>query len=119
LSSHPIPVESTRSYVTHNTWLTRRGLCHRKRISPAYIEPGKPWQNGLAESFHARLKDEYLDGEVFLSAREAQVRLDRWRRDWNQDRLHSSLGYITPNEYAANWFKEAQNTGKTQAITGL
>jgi transposase InsO family protein len=98
--------------------LVLRGLCHRKSISPAYIEPGKPWQNGFAESFHARLRDEYLDGEVFLSAKEAQVRLSGWRRDWNEDRLHSSLGYLTPNEYAENWLKEAENMGKTKEVSG-
>ena len=72
--------------------LALRGLCHRKGINPASIEPGKPWQNGFAESFHSRLRDEFLDGEVFTCAREAQVRLDAWRRDWNTLRLHSSLG---------------------------
>ena len=60
--------------------LALRGLCHRHGIDPAYIEPGKPWQNGIAESFMARLRDEFLDGEVFLSVLEAQVRLSVWRR---------------------------------------
>ena len=46
--------------------LALRGLCHRRGIDPAYIEPGEPWQNGLAESFHSRLRDEFLDGEAFL-----------------------------------------------------
>lgn len=59
--------------------LALRGLCHRRGIDPTYIEPGKPWQNGFAESFHARLRDEFLDGEVFLSVLEAQVRLGLWR----------------------------------------
>jgi transposase InsO family protein len=56
--------------------LALRGLCHRRGIDPAYIEPGKPWQNGFAESFISRLRDEFLDGEVFLSVLEAQVRWD-------------------------------------------
>jgi transposase InsO family protein len=57
--------------------LTLRGLCHRRGIDPASIEPGKPWQNGFAESFMARLRDEFLDGEALLSVLEAraQVRL--------------------------------------------
>jgi transposase InsO family protein len=76
--------------------LALRGLCHRSGIDPAYIEPGKPWQNGFAESFMARLRDEFLDGEAFLSVLEAQVRLGLWRRYWNEERLHSSLGYQTP-----------------------
>ena len=73
--------------------LALRGLCHRHGINAAYIEPGKPWQNGFAESFHARLRDEFLDGEVFLSTVDAQVRLGLWRHYWNEERLHSSIGY--------------------------
>jgi transposase InsO family protein len=83
--------------------LTLRGLCHRRGIDPAYIEPRKPWQNGFAESFVARLRDEFLDGEVFLSVLEARVRLSVWRKYWNEERLHSRLGYQTPAEFAAYW----------------
>lgn len=78
--------------------LALRGLCHRRGINPACIEPGKPWKNGFAESFHVRLRDEFLDGEVFLSVREAQVRLNSWRSDWNEG--HSNLDYVAPNEFA-------------------
>lgn len=51
--------------------LALRGLCHRRGIKLGFIAPGKPWQNGFAESFHARLRDEFLDGEVFWTVREA------------------------------------------------
>lgn len=98
--------------------LSLRGLCHRQGINGSYIEPGKPWQNGFAESFISRLRDEFLDGEVFLSVLEAQVRLGLWRRYWNQERLHSSLGYQTPNEYAARWAKEAKNGAEAKALVG-
>ena len=98
--------------------LALRGLCHRKGINTAYIEPGKPWQNGFAESFHARLRDEYLNGEVFLSVIEAQVRLNSWRSDWNEARLHSSLEYLTPNEFAARWVENTENAEKTKAVAG-
>lgn len=81
--------------------LALRGLCHRRGINPCYIEPGKPWQNGFAESFHSRLRDEFMDGEVFYGVKEAQVRLNSWRRYFNEERLHSSLGYRTPVEFAA------------------
>jgi putative transposase len=57
-----------------------RGLCQRRGISAAYIAPGSPWQNGIAESFHARLRDEFLDAEAFLSVIDARVRLGGWRR---------------------------------------
>jgi transposase InsO family protein len=90
--------------------LTLRGLCYRQGINPAYIEPGKPWQNGFAETFHSRLRDEFLDGEVFLTVREAQVRLEVWRRYWNEERLHSSLGYVPPDEFAARWVESSDGT---------
>ncbi len=83
--------------------LALRGLCYRSGINACYIEPGKPWQNGFAESFHARLRDELLDGEVFFSVTDAQVRLSRWRRDWNEERMHSSLAYVTPHQFAQQW----------------
>jgi transposase InsO family protein len=99
--------------------LALRSLCHRRSIDPAYIGPGKPWQNGFAESFMARLRDEFLDGEVFLSVLEAQVRLGLWRRYWNQERLHSSLGDYTPAEFAAGWAADRmENKAETKALAG-
>ena len=95
--------------------LALRGLCHRRGINPAYIDPGKPWQNGFAESFHSRLRDEFLDGEVFYGVKEAQVRFNGWRRYFNEERLHSSLGYRTPIEFAAN---EAAKRAGTEARRG-
>jgi transposase InsO family protein len=102
--------------------LALRGLCYRQGINPTYIEPGKPWQNGFAETFHSRLRDEFLDGEVFLTVREAQVHLEAWRRYWNEQRLHSSLRYVPPDEFAASWVKsadeETKNAVRSLAFTG-
>ena len=75
-------------------WLTMQGIGTR------FIEPGKPWQNGFAESFHSRLREECLNVEVFYSARHAQVVLDSWRAFYNAGRPHSSLGYRTPDQWA-------------------
>ena len=98
--------------------LALKGLCYRQGINAAHIEPGKPWQNGFVESFHSRLRDEFLDGEVFRSVLEAQVRLDIWRRDYNEERLHSSLDYVTPNEFAARWTSKTMNESKAKAASG-
>jgi transposase InsO family protein len=91
--------------------LVLRGFCHRAGINPTYIDPGKPWQNGYAEGLHSRLRDEFLDGEHFHGVRDAQVGLEGWRRYFNEERLHSSLGYQTPAEFAAAWeaLKEKRN----------
>ena len=62
------------------------------------------------------MRDEFLDGEVFLSVLEGQVRLGIWRRYWNEERLHSSLGYVTPAEFAVRWAKEARKGAETKAI---
>lgn len=69
-------------------------------VGTRFIEPGKPWQNGYAESVHSRLREECLNLEVLYSARHAQVVLDGYRAFFNGRRPHSSLGYRTPHEYA-------------------
>ena len=62
----------------------------------AYIEPGSPWENGYCESFNARLRDEFLNGEVFCSHREAEILIEKWRRHYNTKRPYSALGYRPP-----------------------
>jgi transposase InsO family protein len=65
-------------------------------VKPLYIEPGSPWENGYVESFHSRLRDELLNGELFDTLWEAQVLLKQWRREYNALRPHSALGYRPP-----------------------
>jgi transposase InsO family protein len=67
----------------------------------AFIEPGKPQQNGYQESFHARLRDECLNQHWFTSLADAQQKIEAWRVDYNTERPHSSLGYQTPEEFVA------------------
>jgi putative transposase len=62
----------------------------------AYIEPGSPWENGYIESFNGKLRDELLDREIFMTLFEAKVLIEEWRREYNQVRPHSSLGYSPP-----------------------
>jgi putative transposase len=62
----------------------------------AYIEPGSPWENGYCESFNSKLRDEFLNGEIFYSIKEIRVLAERWRVHYNTIRPHSSLGYRSP-----------------------
>jgi putative transposase len=65
-----------------------------------YIDYGKPQQNPFAESFNGKLRDEFLNETVFSSLAEARVLLAEWRRDYNEQRPHSRLGWLTPSEFA-------------------
>jgi len=69
-------------------------------VEALYIEPGSPWQNGYAESFHSRLRSELLDAEVFESVGAAQALSATWRSHYNHHRPHSSLAYQTPAAFA-------------------
>jgi transposase InsO family protein len=65
-----------------------------------YIEPGSPWENPYIESFNGKLRDECLNREIFRNTLEAQVIIEAWRKEYNRYRPHSSLGYMTPEEFA-------------------
>ena len=65
-----------------------------------YIAPGKPQQNGYNESFNGRLRDELLNETLFRSLPHARAVLEAWRRDYNEQRPHSKLGWLTPRDYA-------------------
>jgi putative transposase len=75
-----------------------------------YIALGKPQQNGFMESFNGKLRDECLNETVFTSLVQARRIVEAWRIDYNAVRPHSSLGYRTPEEFAAAW--NAANGGK-------
>lgn len=77
-------------------WLLRSG------VGTLFIEPGSPWENGYIESFNGKLRDECLDGELFLCLAEARYIVDRWRLDYNDHRPHSMLGWMTPAAFAAS-----------------
>jgi len=70
-------------------------------VETLYIEPGAPWENGYAESFHSRFRDEFLAVEEFESLGAARQLTAAWREDYNHHRPHSSLGYVPPAEFAA------------------
>jgi len=72
-----------------------------------YIAPGKPQQNGFIESFNGRLRDELLNETLFRSLPHARAVLEAWRHDYNTERPHSKLGWMTPRGYASTLRGEA------------
>ena len=96
------------------SWIVAQG------IGTALIEPGKPWQNGVAESFNGKFRDECLSLEWFRSRAEAKVVIEAWRRHYNEVRPHSSLGYLTPTEFVARLANAASRhaTGQGAAVCG-
>jgi len=76
-------------------WFAKTG------VTWLYIAPGAPWENGYAESFQSRLRDEFLNMHEFADLREARPLTASWREDYNHCRPHSSLGYQTPVAFAA------------------
>lgn len=71
------------------------------QVHAGYIAPGSPWENGYAESFHSRVRDELLNAEEFDGVRDAKAHAARWKNDYNHRRPHSSLDYLTPAMFAA------------------
>ena len=65
-------------------------------VKTLFIEPGSPWENGYIESFNGKLRGELLNWEMFTNLTEAKVLIEQWRREYNQVRPHSSLGYRPP-----------------------
>ena len=75
---------------------------YRNKVHLNFIEPGKPNQNAFIESFNGRFRDECLNEHWFANLGEARRIIEAWRLDYNQDRPHSALGYLTPNEFASS-----------------
>jgi putative transposase len=66
------------------------------KVRTLFIEPGSPWENGYVQSFIGKLRDELLNGEIFDTLLEARVVMGDWKKEYNQIRPHSSLGYRPP-----------------------
>jgi putative transposase len=84
----------------------------RESLNLALIEPGKPWQNGLNESFNGKFRDECLSMEWFRCRAEARVVIEEWRRHYNSVRPHSSLNNMTPEHFCRQYGKNL-NRGET------
>jgi putative transposase len=83
------------------------------RVGWHYIQPGKPVQNAFIESFNSKLRDECLNEHVFTSLTEAREIIAAWRHDYNHFRPHSSLGALTPKEFA-----DQQGGGPLEQVWG-
>ena len=81
-----------------------------------FITQGSPWENGYIESFFDKLRDECLNREVFSNGREAQAIVENWRQEYNNYRPHSSLGYLTPSEFARQYYEKNQATEVKQLV---
>ena len=85
--------------------------CIERQIELVHIQPGKPTQNGRVESFNGRLREECLNLSWFQNLFDARAKIAAWRKEYNEERPHSSLGYKTPKE-----FSEAQAAGFYTAV---
>src|SRR6202158_2748126 len=74
--------------------------CMERQIELVHIQPGKPQQNGSVESFHGKLRDECLNVSWFANLWDARRKIAAWRVEYNEERPHSALGYLTPAAFA-------------------
>jgi len=92
-------------------WAYQRGI----RLH--FIRPGKPVENAYIESFNGRLRDECLNQNWFLTLEHAREVIEEWRMDYNQERPHSSLGDLSPEEFVRK--KEQKMTPKILEFSNL
>lgn len=94
-----------------------RTFLANSNVETLYIEPGSPWQNGFAESFNSRVKDELIGTEMFTSLIECRVVGGDWKDSYNRRRPHSALGYLTPEAFAATLTMPKGNGGEAVRAT--
>jgi putative transposase len=85
-----------------------------ENIDTAFIEPGKPWQNGSNESFDGKFRDECLSMEWFKNRIDAKMVIETWRRHYNEVRPHSSLENLTPHEFKQRLSTQGLNEAMAQ-----
>jgi putative transposase len=89
-----------------------------RRVGWHYIAPGKPTQNAFIESFNGRLRDELLNETLFRSLPHARVVLEAWRQDYNAERPHSRLGWLTPHAYATSLQTSSSQRDRPLPLSG-
>ena len=87
--------------------------CRDRGVTVHYIQPGKPVQNGHVESFNGRFRDECLNTNWFVNLADARRKIEVWRKEYNEERPHSSLAYRTPDEFARTC---SEHTSRMAAI---
>jgi len=92
-------------------WLAENG------VATLYIEPGCPWENGHAKSFHGTFSNELLGRKLFGSVKEAKVLAEEWCLEYNHHRPHSSLEYRTPAAFGAKCIPPSSATSRPQEYT--
>ena len=114
IASSPAATAPRSITVDHGTEFMSRALedwAYQRGVQLDFIRPGKPVENAFIESFNGRLRDECLNVHQFTSIEDAKAKIEAWRVDYNQRRPHSSLGHLTPNEYA----QQRQNSPTAEA----
>lgn len=82
-----------------------------------FIQPGKPVQNAFIESFNGKFRDECLNEHWFVTLQEAQIVIEAWRREYNEERTHSTIGDVTPMEFIKNHQHRPQAAQESTALT--
>ncbi len=107
-----------RIQVDNGTEFTSRSMdlwAYLNKVKLDFSRPGKPMDNAFIESFNGKFRLECLNENWFLSLAEARDKIEQWRDDYNHHRPHSSLGNLTPLEYARE--HEPEGTSETEVLT--
>lgn len=88
---------------------------YENKVELFFIQPGKPTQNAFIESFNGKFRDECLNVHWFSDLNDARIKIEDWRNEFNNERPHSSLGNLTPNEFVAQL---TEDMGKTRLAAG-
>lgn len=90
---------------------------YEHNITLDFSRPGKPMDNAYIESFNGSLRDECLNIHWFLSIEDARGKIETWRQDYNQWRPHTSLGNLTPQQYAEEYVSQKSQNSLIMACT--
>lgn len=119
IAKRSLPAQCVSDNGPEFTSLAMRRWAQAIGIDWRYIDSGKPQQNAFVESFSGRLRDEFLNETLFTSLRQARIELEAWRRDYNTERPHSSLGNLTPIAYAARIAFDPRQAEALRSIGGF